>query len=244
MKPNLFRCILPFFALASALSAQTFQSGPATTALIELYTSEGCSSCPPAEHWLGELKTDKGLWTKFVPVAFHITYWDDLGWPDPYANPAFTQRQRGYAAAWNSSNVYTPEFIYQGREWRIGNVTPATGRPGLLIVHLNPDGSGTVKFTPDGPSSAKSYETSVALLGADMLVKVRAGENAGRTLSHDFVALHIVSLHLARSADGGFGTSFLAPPEKLPKAGRHALATWVSISGDLAPLQATGGWID
>ena len=116
----------------SSLVGQTFQSGPAATALIELYTSEGCSSCPPAERWLSELKTDKALWTAFVPVAFHITYWDDLGWPDAYAKPAFTQRQRDYASAWNSPSIYTPEFVYQGREWHLRDSPPPASRPGVL----------------------------------------------------------------------------------------------------------------
>ena len=169
--------------LAKTLPAQTFQSGPDTTVLIELYTSEGCSSCPPADRWLSALQTDKGLWTRFVPVALHITYWDDLGWPDPYAKPAFTQRQRGYAAAWNAPSVYTPEFIYQGQEWRPGNPTPPVGNPGVLLVQRSADGGGKVSFKPSANSAAQRYDASVAMLGADVSVKVGAGENGGRTLA-------------------------------------------------------------
>ena len=244
MKPNVFFSLFPLLVLANALPAQTFQSGPDTTALIELYTSEGCSSCPPADRWLSALKTDKGLWTRFVPVAFHITYWDDLGWPDPYAKPAFTQRQRGYAAAWNALSVYTPEFIYQGQEWRPGNPPPPVGPPGVLLVQRSADGGGKVSFKPSANSAAQHYDASVAVLGADVSVKVGAGENGGRTLAHDFVALHISSVRLTRNDDGTFTGVFKAPPENLPKASRHALAAWVSPSEDLAPLQATGGWLD
>src|SRR5213592_2728274 len=67
----------------------TFQSSGKQTALIELYTSEGCSSCPPAETWLSRLKESPGLWKDFVPLAFHVDYWDYLGWGDPWANKSF-----------------------------------------------------------------------------------------------------------------------------------------------------------
>jgi hypothetical protein len=244
VKPNIVWSLLSFLSFALNLPAQTFKSGPGSTALIELYTSEGCSSCPPADHWLGELKTAKNLWTEIVPIAFHITYWDDLGWPDPYAKPAFTTRQRNYATAWNARSVYTPEFIYQGREWHPDRATPPASRPGILVLQRNPDGSGMVTFTPIGASTAKFYEASVAVLGGDVFVKVRSGENAGRTLAHDFLALNIASLRLTRTSSGVFSASFPPPPDDLPKAGRHALAAWVSNPGDLTPLQATGGWID
>src|SRR5438270_9390200 len=79
-----------------------FRSGPAKVALVELYTSEGCSSCPPAEKWLGSLTADPGLWRQFVPVAFHVNYWDNLGWRDALATKAFTDRQYAYSAAWGA----------------------------------------------------------------------------------------------------------------------------------------------
>jgi len=77
-----------------------FRSRESQTALLELYTSEGCSSCPPAEVGWSKLKTSAGLWLDFVPIAFHVDYWDDLGWPDPFATPTASKRQRAYAATW------------------------------------------------------------------------------------------------------------------------------------------------
>ena len=245
MKTTLLHLSSFILVFSSPLVAQTFQSGLAATALIELYTSEGCSSCPPAERWLSELKTNKALWTEFVPVAFHITYWDDLGWPDAYANPSFTQRQRDYAFDWNSRNIYTPEFVYQGREWHLGDSPPPASLPGVLTIKRNPDGGGTLTFKPAAtPSSSKTYDASVALLGSDILVNVRAGENAGRALPHDFVALHLARVRLTLADDGAYTGSFASPTAHLPPAGKHALAAWVSRPGDLTPLQATGGWID
>ena len=167
-----------------------------------------------------------------------------FGLADDYAQAAFTQRQNTYATAWGSRSVYTPEFVYHGQEWKPGLSTPKTTSPGLLILNRNPDGSGTVSYKPDAKTPAKTYEASVAVLGGDVFVKVRAGENAGRTLAHDFVALHVASIILTPSKDGTFNGSFSAPPANLPKASKHALAAWISPPGDQVPLQATGGWID
>ena len=95
-----------------APSVAGFSSGrkPALN-LLELYSSEGCSSCPPAEAWLGNLRETPGLWRDFVPVAFHVNYWDRLGWPDRFASKAFTDREYVYASAWGSGTVYTPCFV-------------------------------------------------------------------------------------------------------------------------------------
>src|SRR5437016_3348460 len=98
------------FALVATLSSVAggeivLHSGPTRVALIELYTSEGCSSCPPAEQWLGELRTSPALWKEFVPVALHVNYWDHLGWRDALASKVFTEREHGYAAVWRASSV-------------------------------------------------------------------------------------------------------------------------------------------
>src|ERR1043166_2523994 len=91
-----------------------FQSSGKQTALLELYPSEGCSSCPPAESWLSRLTKSSGLWKEFVPLAFHVDYWDNLGWPAPCAAGQFSDRQRAYAQSWHSRRIYTPEFVLNG----------------------------------------------------------------------------------------------------------------------------------
>ncbi len=105
------------------------ESGPMKTHLLELFTSEGCSSCPPAEAWLSKLKDDAGLWRDFVPLAFHVDYWDRPGWRDPFASKVWTARQYEYSARWKSSNVYTPGFVLDGREWR--NNAPHSNRSAI-----------------------------------------------------------------------------------------------------------------
>src|SRR5882757_1213593 len=98
------RLLLLLALLAAPLAAapRHFTSGEGRTHLLELYTSEGCSSCPPAEAWLGDLRDAPGLWRDFVPVAFHVIYWDNLGWRDRFASKEYTARQYAYSAAWGS----------------------------------------------------------------------------------------------------------------------------------------------
>src|SRR6201987_4807354 len=95
-----------------------FESGPAQVSLLELYTSEGCSSCPPAERWMARLKDSADLWTGFAPVVFHVDYWDSLGWKAPWSSTAFADRERAYAQVWGSDTIYTPCYVLDGREWR------------------------------------------------------------------------------------------------------------------------------
>ena len=99
--------------------AQTFESGNKPVSLIELYTSQGCSSCPPADRWLSSLNDDENLWSKFVPMAFHVDYWDYIGWKDPFASKEYSQRQRRYAGEYGESTVYTPGVRKNGAEWRL-----------------------------------------------------------------------------------------------------------------------------
>src|ERR1700733_854948 len=111
---TLLLLIVSILGLGLTLQAQTttrFESGPSQVSLLELYTSEGCSSCPPAEAWLSALSQSPELWKAVVPVAFHVDYWDNLGWKDWFSSREFTQRQRRYAANWGSGSVYTPAFI-------------------------------------------------------------------------------------------------------------------------------------
>jgi len=231
--------------LASAVSGAAgveFASGPARVALVELFTSEGCSSCPPAERWLADRRTDPGLWRDFVPVAWHVTYWDHLGWPDRLARRAFTERQYAYAAAWRRDSVYTPCFVRDGREWQPGHDTAADAPPGLLQVRYQ-SGTGAlgVEFKPAAPAGAE-LEAHAAILGGGLRTAVRAGENSGRTLEHEFTVLAVAQVPLA-GADAAFRGHLTLPAPPDPAAPRHALAVWVTRRGELTPLQAAGGWL-
>ena len=93
-------------------------SGPYRTPLVELYTSEGCSSCPPADKWISKLGETLNDGFHAVPLAFHVDYWNRLGWPDPYSDPKFTERQQELARNNKQRSIYTPEFLVSGRETR------------------------------------------------------------------------------------------------------------------------------
>src|SRR2546430_7383511 len=125
-------------ALTSQAADRVFESGPQKVHLLELFTSEGCSSCPPAEAWLSKLKSDPRLWKDFVPLAFHVDYWDRLGWRDPFAAKEWTARQYRYSATWKNESVYTPGFILDGREWTNRSLPPpAAEKPGALKLLIN-----------------------------------------------------------------------------------------------------------
>lgn len=231
------RLLLLFALLAAPLAAAPahFTSGEGRTHLLELYSSEGCSSCPPAEAWLGGLRDAPGLWRDFVPVAFHIVYWDQLGWRDRFASKEFTARQYAYSGAWGSDSVYTPGFVLDGAEWRRSGKPPAAaGKAGLLAVEYADDGACRVKFAVPG-----DYEVHVALLGGGIVSGVKAGENEGRTLHHEFVALALAAAPLRDGA-----AELKLPRKTEPGVARQALAVWITRRGDLTPVQATGGWVD
>jgi hypothetical protein len=223
-----------------------FSSGPARVSLIELYTSEGCSSCPPADQWLGALRDSPGLWRVFVPVEFHVNYWDNLGWKDRLSSRAFTGREYAYASAWGSGSVYTPCFVRNGTEWKPSWGTPgADGRAsGSLEVEIEAGGTCAVRFVPAVTGSAAGYRVHVALLGGGLASKVTAGENSGETLRHEFVVLGLVEAELSPAAPGAaLGASVALPEPSVPDSRRRALAAWVTRPGELEPLQATGGWL-
>src|SRR3954465_8863933 len=136
------RLIAVILTLSTSLLAQAadrvFESGPQQVRVLELFTSEGCSSCPPAEAWLSKLKAEPGLWKEFVPLAFHVDYWDRLGWRDPFAAKEWTARQYQYSNGWKSESVYTPAFVLDGREWSGRSIpAPSNDKPGVLKLSIS-----------------------------------------------------------------------------------------------------------
>jgi hypothetical protein len=245
------RLISPLSALALVFAAGplpahdlTFTGDGPKAVLVELYSSEGCSSCPPAEAWMSTLKSSPELWKTLFPVAFHVDYWDGLGWPDRFAKPAYTQRQQHYAAQLGQDSVYTPEFVTGGHEWRgwfHGDQTPtaSTATGGQLVLESK-DGGGNISATyrPQSPDLS-TCTVHVALLGVNVLSNVQRGENGGRQLRHDFVVLDFASRPLTK-ADG-----FESHPVSLQSStsdAATAIVAWVSAP-DGSILQVTGGWL-
>ena len=188
--------------------------------------------------WLGSLRDDAGLWTTFVPVAFHVNYWDKLGWPDKFASREGTQREYAYAEAWGSGSVYTPCVVRDGAEWRErgGKISATTGKPAGALTASYDGAVLRAEFVPTTSRPGEQFEIHAALLGSGIVSKVSAGENSGETLRHEFV-----SLALASGAPGA--AIALAAPAKFAAIPRRALAVWVTRGGALEPVQATGGWL-
>ena len=224
--------------------ATVFESGETQSTLIELFSSEGCSSCPPAEKWLSAFKSSPDLWTKIVPVAFHVDYWDRLGWRDRFAKPEFTSRQQRYATTWGGDSVYTPGFVVNGKEWRewfSGSAMPASSKKvGSLRLTLSDDGKVGATFVAKS-NQPRALVLNVALLGNDLESNVKRGENTGRELHHDFVVLQLARSDMVASA--GSWTGSLSLPKKGGAEKPSALAAWVAAGEIDPPIQATGGWL-
>ena len=239
--PSIFLICLISSLSSLSIHAQEFSSTTQQTQLIELYTSEGCSSCPPADRWLTELKATPGLWRTFVPVAYHVDYWDYIGWVDRFAKPAHAARQRQHAAVGNLKTVYTPGFVVDGMEWRgwfKGEQLPKqTRNTGRLIGQLKQD-QLQIRFEPT--NAFQQMIVTVAVLGSNHVSEVKRGENANRTLKHDFAVISEKSQSMERDTTGNKFTSDLVVPFG---SEAKAIAIWVSPDAGLRPLQATGGWL-
>lgn len=186
----MLRLLAPLLLLAACSTAESTPRGAAGPLVIELFTSQGCSSCPPADRLLDQLAARGSGDPELAPLAFHVDYWDDLGWPDPFASPAWTERQRQYAAALRDRSVYTPELVVGGKAGMVGSnavaVTAAIARadrPALLPANAAWK-DGAVEITATAPAGA---DVLVALWEDGTKTSVPRGENAGETLRGDRV---------------------------------------------------------
>jgi hypothetical protein len=185
-------------ALATAPLCKA-ESAATLVPVIELYTSEGCSSCPPADRWLSSLKAAAAN-GRAVVQAFHVGYWDYIGWVDRFASPAHTTRQRQVASQNNLSGIYTPQLVRNGQDWRDYSRALSGGEPAKARIALqkNADDAFEALVSPaEGVASWAAYWT-VTEHGHSS--KVKSGENAGETLQHDFVVRQYVPLGEYRGA--------------------------------------------
>lgn len=193
---------------------------------------------------MSRLKGDPGLWKTFVPLAFHVDYWDRLGWPDRFSSRQWTERQRGYASLWQSASVYTPALVLNGNEvrnWSGANVPPPNEKQAGVLSAKTTDGKTfAIEFRPAGGKNT-DWEAHAALLGSGISSKIGAGENSGRNLQHDFVVLDLRAAEM-KSEDGTLRARLTMGAAGEPGA-RKAIAVWISARERLAPVQATGGWL-
>lgn len=229
---GIFLCLLSLPAWAVEFSSSEQQ-----TTVIELYTSEGCSSCPPADRWLSSLASDPRLFDTLIPMAFHVDYWDDLGWSDRFARAEYSQRQRNLTQQGLLSQVYTPGLVVNSQEWRgwfNGQREPPVTSASVGELNASfTDGVLAVNYT-----DARQYVLNVVVLGMGLSSDVSAGENRGRQLQHDFVVLDLYQQA---------GTqNWQLRLDELPERGQRqtALAVWLSPPESLEVVQATAAFID
>ncbi len=197
---------LAVFFPGSLAAAECKARSPQTTvALVELYTSEGCDSCPPADRWLSSLAERGYSPERVVPLSLHVDYWDYIGWKDPYAQQRFSSRQRKLAQLTRSAIVYTPQVLLQGQDfrgWRGDGFEEAVkrinSRPARASIALSLDTRGKGAFQVEAVAELQdaSQRTDAALYMATyenkLQSRVQAGENQGKTLAHDFVVFEWV----------------------------------------------------
>jgi hypothetical protein len=222
------------------------------TPTIQLFTSEGCSSCPPADRWLSTLVDKPGLFSQFIPMAFHVDYWDRLGWPDKFAEPAYSLRQRQLSAIGILSAVYTPAFVRNNREWRGWfsgdrefslSDSADTGAVGVLTVDWPQQSDEIlVEFTSQ-TRQLKSLVVNYAVLGMGVDSRVSRGENRGKLLSHDFVVLSMQQYSVPETNESLVKVALPAPV--VPAAGqtRSALLVWIAGEESGAIVQAVAGYL-
>jgi hypothetical protein len=196
-RPNLSALAIALLTPTFSWAACDLTSGPKTAALVELYTSEGCSSCPPADKRLSQFPSGRYSYEQVVPISLHVDYWDYIGWKEPFAQAQFSERQSWLARSNGHKTVYTPHFFVSGvevRDWdsdlgrELSRVGAETARASVR-VHAEPTASGklSISAAATAPSSPDQLALFVALTEDKIVSHVSAGENSGVTLSHDHV---------------------------------------------------------
>jgi hypothetical protein len=199
------------------------------TALLELYTSEGCSSCPPADRFLTGLKQENISREQLIPLAFHVTYWDYIGWQDRFGNKRYDQRQRRQARLAGSSGVYTPQLMMNGEDYRryrsfyadIGRINAQAAEYKLELIATIDADTVSVKLdtTQQQPPSTNAAVAYIALYEHDLESQVDDGENKGAHLHHDYVVRELKGPYQIAGQQATFKTEFAIKNYKINNSG-------------------------
>jgi hypothetical protein len=211
-------------AIALAVSGGAGVAPPPAPVLVELFTSEGCSSCPAADVLLARLVDAQPVaGARIIGLELHVDYWDRLGWKDPFSSAAFTRRQEQYSTIFGDDKVYTPQMVVNGRDQFTGSdeglatasVRKAAAAPRMDVgVHADLRGD-TVRIAVDGPAAtgaSEKIDVVIAIAEDGLASAVKRGENSGRTLTHSAVVRRLEPIGtLDRDTFAGEGQWKLAP---------------------------------
>jgi hypothetical protein len=231
-------------ALAMGLQGQTAVDAPAQkVVLVELFTSEGCSSCPPADALLRQVNGSRTSGDQLVVgISEHVTYWNGLGWSDPFSSPAYTDRQNAYSERFHLEGVYTPQMVINGAEQIVGSDRVALVRAvqaeqaphprvSLRILSLNVVGNTlAVSFSISGDLPAQGADLMAVLADDSDRSSVLHGENSGQTLAHVAVARSISRVATLRTA--GERTVQVQIPATFQAAQKHHLILFAQTPGN------------
>ena len=217
--------LLPI-ALAASFSASASEchgkSPEHKVALLELYTSEGCSSCPPADRWLSNLAEGQFDEQQVVPLALHVDYWNYLGWKDPYSSKEYSKRQRRLGDVNNLRTIYTPQFVLNGEDLRGWYKRSGTDGPIEKVNNEKAKASIEMTLKKNGASnlavsasvelsegqSADGYGLYLALFENGLVSDIPRGENTGKTLHHDYVVRQLIGPYKLTGQSGSLSESF------------------------------------
>lgn len=211
------------------------QSDGNSFAVVELFTSEGCSSCPPADKLLGEIVEDAGKnQQRIFALAFHVDYWDYIGWKDPFADRAYSGRQRQYAQAFRSRQIYTPQMVVNGQRefvgsdrskaesaiaWALSQSAPVT----ISLRRLESAEANELRLSYQVESAPDGTTLQLALVERNLKTDIKRGENAGRSLRHDNVVRSFKTLSLEGQSSGEIAIE-ISNAVSLPKSSIIAYA--------------------
>ena len=232
-------------ALQPAYAAEcSAKSGASTVPLLELYTSEGCSSCPPADKWMSGIKAGN-----VTPLAFHVDYWDYIGWKDRFSKAEYSDRQRKTAAFGGAGFVYTPQFVMNGRDfkgWDNSRLNESVEKNQKLASRANltlntvieANGDITLQTSAQAvkPADAKNSDIFIAIYENKLVSQVKAGENSGSTLKHDYVVREFFGAYQMSNQNSNqntFSKSFTLKPEWKTRDGGAVVFVQNSQTGEI-----------
>jgi len=193
MRPLALTLLLAFVSLPCLARAQ------GAPVVVELYTSQGCSSCPPADAFLTELAQRPDV----IALALHVDYWDYLGWKDDFGRPEHTARQRAYAKRAKSRSIYTPQIVVQGQDRLIGHdvdavterITALRAEPLEVSLQVERDGDALrIRLAPNGDAVGGPADLYVVSYNPSATVSIEAGENAGQSITYSNIVTNWVPI--------------------------------------------------
>ena len=214
--------------------------GPAPV-VVELFTSQGCSSCPPADALLGELANDPALRGRVIPLAFHVDYWNRLGWRDPFSSAEWSRRQYFYVRALGANSAYTPQMVVNGARQFVGSNRGALDKAMVELSHRRTAGIVRVKSAANAgkldvvvdaqlPPGAPRHDVLIAVVEEGATTRVERGENSGRTLRD--TAIVRILIRAGSVASGAFHRKLTV--ELDPSWGRVSVVAFLQNSETLA----------